>query len=337
MKVVYLTAGAAGMYCGSCMHDNSVAKEAIRQGVECLLTPVYTPITTDEADQSIDRVFFGGINVFLQQKMPWLTYLPRWLDSALNRPSLIRWLTRGAMKTDARFLGALTVSMLRGMEGNQRKEVLRLCDWLTRDIQPTHLLLTNMLIAGCLPEFKQRTQARTFVTIQGDDIFLESLPEPYQQQSLTAIRSLIPWVDGFLFHSRDYADRMSRWMAIPEEKITIIPLGIELQDFRQRPSSRIEGPYRIGYLARMAPEKGLDLVVDAFIGLRKRNPECTATLKWLDGWDPSTKTFGINSNGNSMKQVWRTMDLPWQRRSAGEDLLFRSDRFVVRSHALSRA
>ncbi|MFO0923269.1 MAG: glycosyltransferase family 4 protein [Pirellulales bacterium] len=187
------------------------------------------------------------------------------------------------MKTDARFLGALTVSMLRGMEGNQRKEVLRLCDWLTRDIQPTHLLLTNMLIAGCLPEFKQRTQARTFVTIQGDDIFLESLPEPYQQQSLTAIRSLIPWVDGFLFHSRDYADRMSRWMAIPQEKITIIPLGIELQDFQQRPSSRIEGPYRIGYLARMAPEKGLDLVVDAFIGLRKRNPECTATLE-MAGW-----------------------------------------------------
>ncbi len=60
MSIVYLTAGAAGMFCGSCMHDNSVAKELIAQGHECLLVPVYTPIRTDEADQSIDKVFFGA-------------------------------------------------------------------------------------------------------------------------------------------------------------------------------------------------------------------------------------------------------------------------------------
>jgi hypothetical protein len=29
MRIVYLTAGAAGMYCGSCLHDNALAKALI--------------------------------------------------------------------------------------------------------------------------------------------------------------------------------------------------------------------------------------------------------------------------------------------------------------------
>ena len=68
MKFVYLTAGAAGMFCGSCMLDNALARELIRQGHEALLVPVYTPIRTDEEDVSIDRVFLGGVNVSIFSK-----------------------------------------------------------------------------------------------------------------------------------------------------------------------------------------------------------------------------------------------------------------------------
>ena len=76
-KIAYLTAGAAGMFCGSCLRDNALAAALSTLGCDVALVPLYTPIRTDEVDVSLDRVFFGGVNVYLQQKVPLLRYLPR--------------------------------------------------------------------------------------------------------------------------------------------------------------------------------------------------------------------------------------------------------------------
>ena len=92
-KIIYLTAGAAGMFCGSCMHDNALVRAMAEFGVDIQLVPTYTPIRTDEVDVSVDQVFFGGINVYLQQKFPPLRWLPAFLDRFLDNPSLIQRLT----------------------------------------------------------------------------------------------------------------------------------------------------------------------------------------------------------------------------------------------------
>ncbi len=60
MKVVLLTAGAAGMYCGSCMHDNALARALRERGVDCVLQPVYTPIRTDESALPTSTFFLAG-------------------------------------------------------------------------------------------------------------------------------------------------------------------------------------------------------------------------------------------------------------------------------------
>ena len=208
MKIAYLTAGAAGMFCGSCMLDNALAKAMIALGHECLLIPLYTPIRTDEEDVSVDRVFFGGINVYLQQKLPWLRFLPRWLDAPLNNTRLVRRLTANTGKVSPQLLGRMTVSMLQGRNGNQRKEVDRLCDWLANDIRPDCVVLSNLLIGAVAAELRQRVAAKVCVILQGDDIFLDSLPQPYQQQSIGLMQDLVPSVDAFITHSHDYAERM---------------------------------------------------------------------------------------------------------------------------------
>src|SRR3954467_6758905 len=121
MKIAFITAGAAGMYCGSCMHDNTLVTALLAQGHDALLLPTYTPIRTDEKDVSQQRVFFGGINVYLQQKSRFFRRTPWFLDKLLDVPALLRWVSRFAMKTQASELGELTLSMLRGDHGNQRK------------------------------------------------------------------------------------------------------------------------------------------------------------------------------------------------------------------------
>ena len=67
MRILSLTAGAASMYCGSCLRDNALATELIARGHDVTLLPVYTPTLTDEPNVSGRRVFFGGVSVYLQQ------------------------------------------------------------------------------------------------------------------------------------------------------------------------------------------------------------------------------------------------------------------------------
>jgi glycosyltransferase involved in cell wall biosynthesis len=286
-KITYLTAGAAGMYCGSCMNDNTVARGLISLGVDVQLVPMYTPIRTDEDDVSGQQVFFGGINVFLQQRIPLFRFVPRALDRILDWPRLLQWATSRGIKTDPKQLGALTVSMLRGTRGSQRKEVHRLCSFLADHGPPDVLVLTNALVAGCVPELKSKLQCPVLVTLQGDDIFLDSLPEPYQSQAFAEIRRLADEIDGFLTHSRYYADYMADYLDLSARKFHQVLLGIDVRDFagpEWNPSAtKPPRPLNIGYLARIAPEKGLHNLVDAFLQL-KQMPAAENTRLTIAGW-----------------------------------------------------
>src|SRR5205085_12333673 len=132
---------AAGMYCGSCMHDNTLVAALSAQGHDALLVPTYTPIRTDEPDVSQERVFFGGINVYLQQKLGLFRHTPWFLDRLLDAPRLLRWVSRFAVKTRAEDLGDLTVSVLQGEHGHQKKEVDKIVNWLADDIKPEIVVL----------------------------------------------------------------------------------------------------------------------------------------------------------------------------------------------------
>jgi glycosyltransferase involved in cell wall biosynthesis len=283
LKIAYVTAGAAGMFCGSCMHDNTLARALIGLGHDVALVPLYTPIRTDETDVTVDKVFFGGINVYLQQQSAFFRWLPRWMDGWLDSPTLIRWATSFGIQTEAKTLGGLAVSVLKGHDGNQQKEVDRLVNWLQDDLQPEIVLFTNVLVAGSAPEIKRRLNVPIVVTLQGDDIFLNGLVEPYKSQALAAIAALDDVVDAYLVNTEFYADAMARFLNLPRDKFRIVPLGIDTRDFTAFERSTAARPLTIGYLARIAPEKGLHLLVDAFIRL-KRMPDMAETKLAIAGW-----------------------------------------------------
>src|SRR5438309_3634361 len=178
MRIAYITAGAAGMFCGSCMHDNTLVAALTARGHDALLIPTYTPIRTDEADVSEGRVFFGGINVYLEQKTWLFRHTPWLIDRLLNFNRLLRWVSRFAARTKYSDLGELTVSMLRGRDGKQRKEVAKLTRWLAAEVKPEVVLLTNALLGGIVPSIKHRLGVPVLITLQGEDLFLHALPEP---------------------------------------------------------------------------------------------------------------------------------------------------------------
>ena len=262
MRIAYITAGAASMYCGSCLHDNALASALLAQGHEVSLVPVYTPIRTDESDVSVKRVFFGGINIYLQEKSALFRHTPWFLDRLWDTPRLLRWVSRFAVATRADELGPLVLSMLHGEHGHQRKELDKLLWWLERDVQPVVVNLSTCLLAGMAREIRRRLGVPVISSLSGEDLFLEGLVEPYRREALAALRSRVRDVDGFIAFNKYFAGFMSEYLEIPQQKVHVVPLGVNVAGHEPAGGSRTG--VTIGYLARIAPEKGLHLLAEAW-------------------------------------------------------------------------
>ncbi len=276
MKIAYITAGAAGMYCGSCMRDNLLVATLRSLGVEALLIPTYTPIRTDGEDLSEKRIFLGGISVYLGQKLPFWRKLPRFLTRPLSAPALLRAAGRFAVRNRPEELGELALSILRGGDGACVRELEDLADWLAREARPDLVHLTNSLFAGLAPLLRKRLGVPVLCTLQGEDLFLEGLPEPIRGQALALIGEQAAAIDGFIAVSAWYRQFMSGYLGIPLEKIHAVPPGTRVQDFAPARQRRLRrqgenpaGPVVIGYLARICREKGAGLLLEAFARLKK--------------------------------------------------------------------
>lgn len=269
MRILFVTAGAAGMYCGSCLRDNALAAELKARGHDVLLVPLYTPTLTDEPNVSQERVFFGGISVYLQQHAALFRNAPALVDSLLDAPWLIRAATSGSSSTDPRSLGDLAISMLKGEGGYQRKEFKKLLAWLASEAPPNVIQLPNALLSGLARPLGRELKRPVHCTLQGEDLFLEGLHPHHRDAALALIRANAEFVDRFTAVSEYCAEFMSTYLSIPADKIDIVPLGINLEGLARRidPGER---PFTVGYLARVVPEKGLHALCDAYVRFRRK-------------------------------------------------------------------
>ncbi len=269
MRIAYVAAGAADMICGTCLHDNSLAGALLRAGHDVALIPTYTPLKTDGEDVSIGRVFYGALNVYLQQKAGAFRRTPAAFDRLLDKPGLIRRAARLGASTDPRELGDLTWSVLKGEEGYQAKELARLVAWLRDDFRPEIVHLTNSMFAGFARSLKRELGVPVVCSLQGEDLFLDQLREPWRSRALDVLRERAQDVDVFLANSDWYAGAMAELLRVDRGRVHVVPLGINLEAFGDRSEDQeelrpAEDPVTLGYLARICPEKGLHLLVEAF-------------------------------------------------------------------------
>src|SRR4051794_16991736 len=269
MKIVLLTPGTGSYYCGVCMRDNALAREVISQGHEALMVPMYLPVTLDDAPAAAAGapVFYGGINVYLQQKFAFFRNSPRWLDRLLNYRGFLKLAGRASGMTGGSELGELTLSMLQGEHGHQAKELEQLVEWL-REVQPDSVWLSTALLAGLAEKIARELKIPVLCSLQGEDSFMDSLPEPWRGRSWQTLSDCQRHIEAFIAPSRFYAEYMGGRLRLAPSKLEVIPNGISLEGFDAAP---VPGqPPVIGFLARLCRQKGLDLVVDAFIDLRRR-------------------------------------------------------------------
>lgn len=269
LKIIQITPGAGGMFCGGCFRDNALVAALRKQGHEVLMIPLYLPLTLDEADQTGGtRTFFNGINVYLDQKSAFFRKAPAWLHRLVGSRRLLDMVARFAVKTRPEDVGDLTLSMLQGETGNQARELQELIDFLRENGKPDAVVLSNALMIGMVRRLRESLGVPVIVTLQGEDYFLNSLPPEFKERCWEELAARSKEADLFISPSRYYGEVMMKYFGSDTSRLRVVPNGINLEGYEQ--SATPPSPPVLGYFARMCEEKGLALLVDTFLELKRR-------------------------------------------------------------------
>jgi glycosyltransferase involved in cell wall biosynthesis len=320
MRIVQITAGAGGRICGSCLHDNALVRALRDRGRDAILVPAFVPTTTDEENVAIDRVVMGGVNVWLQEHVPFLRSTPSFLDRPLDSRWLLEWLSSRTGSARAADLGPLTVSTLQGEAGRQRKEVAKLARWLATEIRPDVVHLSNALLLGLARSIQEATGAKIVASLSGEDVFIDQLPDPYREETWRLLAERAADVDQFVALNGFFAGFMGGRLGLPADRIAVVPHGVDLTVLPATPPDRAArrrargGRLRIGFLARACPEKGLDQAIKALAILtRERDVELVAAgatveaeRAYLAGCLALAEALGVTDRFEWRGQVDRT-------------------------------
>ena len=290
MRITYISAGAGGMYCGSCIRDNALAASLMGAGHEVLLLPLYTPSLTDEDNVSSSRVFYSGISVYLEQYVSLFRHTPWLLDRLWESPWLLRAVADRAVQTNPEDLGELLISVLEGQSGHQAKEVDKLVHWLKEQPTPDVIDISNSMLIALAQPLKEALGVPVCCTLQGEEVFIGHLSESLQERARTLIKEHARYVDRFLAVSDYGAGHMSRFLDIPGAKFDVVPLGITVDGCERRTGSGGNG-FAIGHFGRVAPEKGLHLLCEAYRRLREAGKLDGSSLKIAGYLSPSHKGY----------------------------------------------
>ncbi len=250
------------------MRDNSLAKQLIVQGHEVTMLPTYLPHFLDEEAATGDEpIFFGGINVYLQHKFSIFRKTPSWVDKALDNKWLLRKAAARSGMTSSQDLGEITISTFRGENGPLAKEVKKVVQWFKTHGVPDIILLSTIMLAGIGKVLKRELKVPVLGFLQGEDSFLDSLLPKYRLEAWRLLSADAKQLDGCIAPSTYFGNLMADRLNIHARDVLHHPNGITLEGFE--PPGKPTSVPTVGYLARLCPLKGLDLLVDSFIELKE--------------------------------------------------------------------
>jgi glycosyltransferase involved in cell wall biosynthesis len=292
MRIIQITPGSGdNFYCENCLRDQALVRALNSQGHEMSMVPLYLPIRIDSPEFSIDApIFYGGVNVYLQQKLGIFRKTPRWVDSVFDNRSLLSKVSKKAGMTSSKDLGETTISMLKGEDGHQVKELDRLVEWLSRDIKkPDVIILSNILLGGLAASLRQRLQIPVVCLLQDEEAFVDGLGEPYSREAWDLLRKCSRDIDAFISVSKAYANRIAPRLDLEQSRLHTFYMGIDIKDYQ--PAEAPPARPTIGFLSRMCPERGLDTLIEAFILLRQKPELKECRLQVSGGMNQADEPF----------------------------------------------
>lgn len=268
MQIVHIVPGSGGsFYCGNCLRDSEYIQGLKRAGVEVVKVPMYLPIFADEHDIEEVPVFYGAISIYLKHSFPALRKAPGWVDKILNSGPALRLAAGMAGSTNPKGLESMTISMLLGETGEQKKELDHMVDWLEKECQADVIHLSNALLIGLARRIKERLNVKVVCTLQDEDVWVNAMDENFKIQTWDLMKERARDVDAFFAVSQFYAKEMQPILGIPDDKLFIHHITVDPAEYSYQNTS--EKPLNIGYISRMCEDNGLEVLLDAFVLLKK--------------------------------------------------------------------
>jgi len=268
MNIIQIIPGSGGsFYCGNCLRDSKFVDSLKALGHRVVKVPMYLPLFSDEHDIKEVPVFYGAISLYLKQLYPVFRKAPNWFDNLLNSKPLMKLAAGMAGSTNAKGLEEMTVSMLLGEEGAQKEELDKMVEWIAEHCQPDVVHLSNALLLGLARRIKQKLKVAVVCSLQDEDVWVDVMKPSAREQVWKLMAERARDVDAFIAVSQYYAGVAQSRMNIPSEKLHTVHLGVDPSDYPFQEATT--KPRNIGYISRMNAENGLDILIDAYILLRK--------------------------------------------------------------------
>ncbi len=291
MKIVHIIPGSGGtFYCQNCLRDNELLKNLRNRGHDVIMVPIYLPHNIDGKGIMGDTpVFYGAINIYLKEKLPFYRRAPLWLERLLDSESLLQMAAKKAGSTRATGLEEMTLSMLDGENGRQSTELEHLIAYLKKEVRPDIVHLSNALLLGLAKRLKHDLGAKVVCSLQDENEWIDPMSPQYQTKTWEKMAERAVDVDAFIAASRYYADRSVSQLKINSDNVHVVYGGIETE--RYIPASLDLNPPVIGYLCRMSEYFGLGIIVDAFILIKQQSQFKNAKLYLMGGYTGDDQVF----------------------------------------------
>ncbi len=310
MKIVNIVPGFGGtFYCGNCLRDSGYTKSLIDLGHDAMMLPIYLPLTLEHGvEEDENPIFYGAVNVYLKQNFKLFRNMPKWLERFFNSSPILRYAAKKAGSTRTEGLEEMTISMLKGSQGNQDAELQELIDFLKKHEKPDVVHLSNALLLGLAKQIREQLQIPVVCSLQDEDVWVDAMNDFYQKKVWDLMAERAKDVDAFIAVSDYYAAEMKRKMQIPDEKMHVVHIGIVQNLYKA--SVPVQNPQVIGYLSRMYKEHGFGLMIDAYIKLREKPEFKDVKLKLSGGMTADDKRF-VNKQLKKLKKnkLWQDVEI----------------------------
>ncbi len=290
MKIIHIIPGSGGrFYCGNCLRDSKYFDALRKMGLDVSKLPMYLPLFEIEEDQDEVPVFYGAISIYLKQMFPIFEKAPAWFDRLLNSKPMLKLASSMAGSTRAKGLEEMTISMLEGEKGKQHEELEHMTNWLRDHYKPDVIHLSNALLLGLAKRLKEKLNVPIVCTLQDEDVWVDVMTDQSREIVWNLMHENATYVDHFISVSQYFTDVIHNKMKLPENQITSIHIGIDPADYQYRNSG--DKGRSVGFISRMCHENGMDILVDAFILLKKQTGYDDVKLILTGGYTGDDKVF----------------------------------------------
>jgi glycosyltransferase involved in cell wall biosynthesis len=238
---------------------------------------------------AVTPVFYGAVNIYLKEKIPFYRSAPEWMERLFDSPALLHLAAKKSGSTRPTGLEEMTISMLEGEKGRQASELGHLIRHLRDNVGPDVVHLSNALLLGLARRLREDLGAGVVCSLQDENEWVDLMGEDYQNKVWNLMAERAVDVSFFVSASQYYADKAQEKLNLPEDRIKVINGGIDLEGYEK--STLPFDPPVIGYLCRLSEYFGLDILIDAFLNLKEDNRFRDLKLHLTGGYSGDDKAF----------------------------------------------